>query len=52
MTPARLQSLLDEAGRLQAETQLGILAAVNRGFAGGDGYAELQKILQRATDQR
>lgn len=52
MTPARLQSLLDEAGRLQAETQLGLLAAINRGFAGGDGYKELQTLLRRACDQR
>lgn len=30
---------------MRAEEQLGLLAAVNRGFAGGEGYAALHKAL-------
>lgn len=39
--------MLDEAERRQAADQLGTLAAVNHGFAGGSDYSKLARRLAR-----
>jgi len=47
LTPERLFAVLDEAKKQRAEDRLATLAAVNRGFAGGDGYKKLARSLGR-----
>lgn len=50
LTPSRFHAVLAAAQRLRAENQLAQLAIVNRGFAGGDGYAELQQQLRQQLE--